>query len=143
MITKAVIAVAGYGTRRLPITRSIEKCMLPIGNRPVVDYVVQACIENGVTDIAFVVNSDSSQLREYYQDNLKLEAFMKSKHARATSLHWREHQKELRFRYIVQPESYGYGTSCRSRLHTSSLVRQNAICIYRVMTSCGYLRKNV
>ena len=36
-ITKAVIPVAGWGTRRLPITKAIEKCMLPIGNRPIVD----------------------------------------------------------------------------------------------------------
>ena len=40
-ITKAIIPVAGWGTRRLPITKAIEKCMLPIGNRPLVDYVVQ------------------------------------------------------------------------------------------------------
>lgn len=38
--TKAIIMAAGYGTRRLPVTRTIEKCMLPLGNRPVVDYVV-------------------------------------------------------------------------------------------------------
>lgn len=111
MITKAVIAVAGYGTRRLPITRAIEKCMLPIGNRPVVDYVVQACIDNGVTDIAFVVNSDSSQLREYYQDNLKLAAFMKRKQTESDQLGLVLAPKGVRFRYIVQPESYGYGTS--------------------------------
>ena len=43
-ITKAIILLAGYGTRRLPITKAIEKCMLPIGNRPVVDYVVQDCL---------------------------------------------------------------------------------------------------
>ena len=43
-ITKAIIPVAGWGTRRLPITKAIEKCMLPIGNRPLVDYVVQDCI---------------------------------------------------------------------------------------------------
>lgn len=39
-ITKAIIPVAGWGTRRLPITKAIEKCMLPVGNRPIVDYVI-------------------------------------------------------------------------------------------------------
>ena len=41
MITKAIIPVAGWGTRMLPITKSIEKCMLPVGTRPVIDYIVQ------------------------------------------------------------------------------------------------------
>jgi UTP--glucose-1-phosphate uridylyltransferase len=76
MIKKAVIAVAGFGARRLPITRSIEKCMLPIGNRPVIDYVVQSCIDSGIQEIAFVVSPNSSQLQEYYSDNQRLQNFL-------------------------------------------------------------------
>ena len=53
-VTKAIIPVAGWGTRRLPITKAIEKCMLPIGNRPLVDYVVQDCLKAGITDLYFV-----------------------------------------------------------------------------------------
>ena len=55
-ITKAIIPVAGWGTRRLPITKVIEKSMLPVGNRPLVDYSVQELIEAGVTDIYIVLN---------------------------------------------------------------------------------------
>ena len=51
MITKAIIPVAGWGTRRLPITKIIEKSMLPVGNRPLVDYSVQDLIRAGVKDI--------------------------------------------------------------------------------------------
>lgn len=51
MIKKAIIPVAGWGTRRLPITKIIEKSMLPVGNRPLVDYSVQELIHAGVTDI--------------------------------------------------------------------------------------------
>ncbi len=47
-ITKAIIPVAGWGTRMLPITKAIEKCMLPIGTRPLVDYVVQDCLRAGI-----------------------------------------------------------------------------------------------
>jgi UTP--glucose-1-phosphate uridylyltransferase len=85
--------------------------MLPIGNRPAVDYVVQACIDNGITDIAFVVNSESSQLREYYQDNHKLETFLKQKKVDKEQLSLSRAPKGVRFRYVVQPESCGYGTS--------------------------------
>ena len=77
-ITKAIIPVAGWGTRRLPITKSIEKCMLPIGNRPMVDYVVQDCIDAGITDIYFVVSEDSSQLQSYYAANAALETYLEA-----------------------------------------------------------------
>src|SRR6476659_3713685 len=76
-ITKAIIAVAGYGTRRLPITKTLEKCMLPVGNRPVVDYLVQDCIEAGITDIIFVVNERHEQIKHYYTGrNESLEAYL-------------------------------------------------------------------
>lgn len=42
-ITKAIIPVAGWGTRRLPIIKAIDKCMMPVGNRPIVGYVVRDC----------------------------------------------------------------------------------------------------
>lgn len=74
--TKAIIPVAGYGTRRLPITKSVEKCMLPVLNRPVIDYVVQDCITAGITDIYFVVSQGTTQLRSYYERNERLEKYL-------------------------------------------------------------------
>lgn len=76
-VTKAIIPVAGWGTRRLPITKTIEKCMLPIGNRPIVDYVVQDCLAAGVTELIFVVGEDSTQLEDYYRTNIKLNDYLK------------------------------------------------------------------
>ncbi|MDR1197164.1 MAG: NTP transferase domain-containing protein [Candidatus Nomurabacteria bacterium] len=76
-ITKAIIPVAGYGTRRLPVTKAIEKCMLPIGNRPIVDYVVEDCVRAGITDIYFVINkTEHSQLKEYYSEDVELEKYL-------------------------------------------------------------------
>jgi len=71
--TKAIIPVAGYGTRRLPITKAIEKCMLPILNRPMIDYVVQDCIQAGITDIYIVVSPRSEQVKRYYSRDIDLE----------------------------------------------------------------------
>ena len=70
MITKAIIPVAGWGTRRLPITKVLEKSMLPVGNRPLVDYSVQELIAAGVKDIYMVIsNVEPCQVREFYRDN--------------------------------------------------------------------------
>ena len=65
MITKAIIPVAGWGTRRLPITKIIEKSMLPVGNRPLVDYSVQELIKAGVKDI-YMIRSKLEGLCAYW-----------------------------------------------------------------------------
>lgn len=134
--TKAIIPVAGWGTRRLPITKTIEKCMLPLGNRPVVDYAVQDCIAAGITDIYFVVGEQSTQIRDYYRSNVDLNDYLK-----------RNGKNELlpliappkvRLHYIVQ-SSYGkYGTAVPVSLVVpelqdgeSAVVLMGDDCIYR------------
>lgn len=77
--TKAIIAVAGYGTRRLPVAKAIEKCMIPLLNRPVVDYMVEDLVNAGVTDIYFVVSGDARQLRDYYSRDVELEQYLARK----------------------------------------------------------------
>jgi len=76
-VTKAIIPVAEWGTRRLPITKTIEKCMLPIGNRPLVDYVVQDCLKAGINDLYFVVGEQSTQLQDYYRSNIPLNDYLR------------------------------------------------------------------
>ena len=76
-ISKAIIPVAGWGTRRLPITKIIEKSMLPVGNRPLVDYSVQELVKDVVKDIYMVVsNVEPCQVREFYKDNLALNQYL-------------------------------------------------------------------
>ena len=76
-ITKAIIPVAGWGTRRLPITKIIEKSMLPVGNRPLVDYSVQELIKAGITDIYMVIsNVEPCQVQEFYRDNHALNDYL-------------------------------------------------------------------
>ena len=78
MITKAIIPVAGWGTRRLPITKVLEKSMLPVGNRPLVDYSVQELIAAGVKDIYMVIsNVEPCQVREFYRDNWALNQYLR------------------------------------------------------------------
>lgn len=110
--TKAIIAVAGYGTRRLPITKTIEKCMLPIGNRPVVDYLVEDCVANGITDIIFVVGEQHEQIKNYYSGrNEQLESYLETK-GKTTELEGlRKLDRGASFRYVVQDREQPYGTA--------------------------------
>ncbi len=109
-VTKAIIPVAGWGTRRLPITKTIEKCMLPIGNRPLVDYVVQDCLKAGITELFFIVGEDSTQLEEYYRSNIKLNDYLK-RNGKEDKLSLVAPLKDVKLHFITQP-SYGkYGTA--------------------------------
>lgn len=107
---KAIITAGGWGTRRLPITKAIDKSMLPIGNRPIVDYVVEDCIKAGVTEIIFIVSQGSSQLQSYYGRNKDLEEYLQ-KNGKYNELKQILPLKEITFHYIEQPNNNKYGTA--------------------------------
>ena len=109
-ITKAIIPVAGWGTRRLPITKTIEKCMLPIGNRPLVDYVVQDCLKAGITELIFIVGEDSTQLEDYYRSNIKLNDYLR-RNGKEDKLPLVAPLEGVKLHFVTQ-SSYGkYGTA--------------------------------
>lgn len=108
--TKAIIPVAGFGTRRLPLTKAIEKCMIPVLNRPVVDYIVQDCLAAGIRDIYFVVGESCEQLKRYYGRNAALEEYL-AKHAKDQLLELIKSPENATFHFIIQPFDGRYGTS--------------------------------
>ena len=111
-ITKAIIPVAGWGTRRLPITKVVEKSMLPVGNRPLVDYSVQELIEAGVTDIYMVIsNVEPCQVREFYQDNLALNKYLEERGKSDRLALAKTLPDHVRIHYTTQDPSGKYGTA--------------------------------
>lgn len=111
-ITKAIIPVAGWGTRRLPITKVIEKSMLPVGNRPLVDYSVQELIEAGVTDIYMVVsNTEPCQVREFYSDNIVLNDYLISRGKGDRVALTKTLPEHVKIHYIAQDANSKYGTA--------------------------------
>ncbi len=75
-IRKVVIPVAGWGTRSLPASKNIPKEMLPIYNKPVVQYVVEEAMRAGVEDVVFVTNRDKSVIEDHFDYNPQLEAVL-------------------------------------------------------------------
>lgn len=111
-ITKAIIPVAGWGTRRLPITKIIEKSMLPVGNRPLVDYSVQELIKAGVKDIYMVIsNTEPCQVREYYRDNLALNQYLIERGKEDRLALAKTLPDDVTIHYTVQDPSGKYGTA--------------------------------
>lgn len=112
MITKAIIPVAGWGTRRLPITKIIEKSMLPVGNRPLVDYSVQELIKAGVKDIYMVIsNTEPCQVREFYRDNLALNQYLEARGKTDRLALAKTLPDDVTIHYTVQDPAGRYGTA--------------------------------
>lgn len=109
-ITKAIIPVAGWGSRMLPITKAIEKCMLPVGTRPVIDYIVQDVLAAGIHDIYFIVSKDKTQLQDFYSINQSLEDFLR-RHGKDDWIPRARPPEGVTFHYILQPQNEQYGTS--------------------------------
>jgi len=72
-ITKAIIAVAGYGTRFLPATKNQPKEMLPIIDKPIVQYLVEEAVAAGIKDIILVTRFGQSMMENHFDSNLELE----------------------------------------------------------------------
>jgi UTP--glucose-1-phosphate uridylyltransferase len=112
MITKAIIPVAGWGTRRLPITKIIEKSMLPVGNRPLVDYSVQELIKAGVKDIYMIIsNVEPCQVQEFYKDNLALNQYLEERGKSDRLALAKTLPDDVTIHYSVQNPSGKYGTA--------------------------------
>ncbi len=112
MITKAIIPVAGWGTRRLPITKIIEKSMLPVGNRPLVDYSVQELIKAGVKDIYMVIsNVEPCQVQEFYKDNLALNQYLTARGKADRLKLAKTLPDDVTIHYTIQDPAGKYGTA--------------------------------
>ena len=78
-VRKAVIPAAGFGTRFLPATKSQPKEMLPIVDTPTIQYVVEECIDSGITDILMVIGKSKRAIEEHFYRNYELESELKEK----------------------------------------------------------------
>jgi UTP--glucose-1-phosphate uridylyltransferase len=76
---KAVILAAGYGTRFLPATKSVPKEMLPLVERPSIDFVLEELILSGVEDILFVTSRRKKALEDYLDREIELEGALSDK----------------------------------------------------------------
>jgi len=75
-IKKAVIPVAGWGTRSLPATKNVPKEMLPIFRKPIVQYIVEEGLEAGISDVVFVTNQNKTIIEDHFDRNFLLEQLL-------------------------------------------------------------------
>jgi UTP--glucose-1-phosphate uridylyltransferase len=78
-VTKAVIPVAGLGTRMLPATKAIPKEMLPLVDKPLIQYVVNECAAAGITEIVLVTHSSKNAIENHFDTSFELESALETR----------------------------------------------------------------
>jgi len=107
-ITKVVIPAAGFGTRFLPLTKTIPKEMLPVGNKPAIQVMVEEAIDAGITDVCMIIKKEKQALIDYFKPNPELESKLTPKKLkRLDSI--KKIVDTANFHYVEQPEALGLG----------------------------------
>lgn len=108
-ITHAIIPVAGFGTRMLPLSKAVPKELLPLGNRPAIHYVVEEAIAAGIKHIVLVSHAQKSAIENYFDINAELDTQLrqKGKDALADSLNWLP--EDVTISMIRQGKALGLG----------------------------------
>ena len=109
-VRKAILPVAGLGTRFLPATKATPKEMLPIIDKPLVQYAVEEAIDIGVTEIIFITSYSKRSIEEHFKNNEQLESTLKEKgkDSSVDLIHPKKF-KDIKFSYINQSEQKGLG----------------------------------
>jgi UTP--glucose-1-phosphate uridylyltransferase len=116
-IRKAVIPVAGYGTRFLPLTKSSPKEMLPIIDRPVIQMVVEEAVKSGIEDIILVTGASKRSVEDYFDYNYELQNWLKKQGKHELRERMKRIADMANFTYIRQKGPYGNGTAVLNAKH--------------------------
>ncbi len=109
MITKAIIPAAGLGTRFLPASKAVPKEMLPILDKPAIQYVVEEAIQAGIRDFVIVTSSGKQAIEEHFSTNASLEYHLASKNRPLALQGVGTVLKSASFTYVYQDEQLGLG----------------------------------
>jgi len=108
-IKKGVITVAGLGTRFLPATKAMPKEMLPVLDKPVVQYIVEEMVASGITEIIFVTSSQKRAIEDHFDRDNDFENYLREKGKYELISPLVELSKKVRFFYTRQSEPLGNG----------------------------------
>jgi UTP--glucose-1-phosphate uridylyltransferase len=108
-VRKAVLPVAGLGTRFLPATKAMPKEMLPVVDKPLIQYAVEECIASGVEHIIFVTGRHKSAIEDHFDRAPELESFLEEKGKTESAKMVRDISQGLTFSYTRQQEALGLG----------------------------------
>ena len=113
MIKKAVIPAAGFGTRFLPATKSQPKEMLPVVDKPTIQYVVEEAVASGIKDILMIIGKGKRAIEEHFDRSFELEVLLSGKDKREELNIIRGITEIAEITFVWQKESNGLGDAIR------------------------------
>ena len=117
-IVKAVIPAAGMGTRFLPATKAMPKEMLPVVDKPAIQYVVEEAVGAGLTDVLMITGRNKNALENHFDRNTELESLLEKKgdDRRLREVHQSTHLANMH--YVRQRDPLGLGHAVlRAQMH--------------------------
>lgn len=108
-ITKAVIPAAGLGTRVLPASKAMPKEMLPIVDKPAIQYIVEEAVASGVTDILIITNRGKGIIEDHFDHSFELETVLRERGKNALCDELAAVSKLANVFYLRQKETRGLG----------------------------------
>ena len=113
-VTKAVIPAAGLGTRMLPIARTVPKEILPVVDRPVMDYLVREAADSGITDVLIITNRGKGAIEDYFDYSPEYEIKLREKGKLKELEQMRELVDRVNVHFVRQkePRGLGHAISC-------------------------------
>ena len=109
MIRKAVIPAAGFGTRFLPFTKAVPKEMIPLVDKPVIQYVIEEAAAAGISDILIIVSTGKMAIQDHFNPDAGLEARLKANGKDELLEELRSINKLANIHYVYQQELKGLG----------------------------------
>lgn len=132
-VKKAIIPIAGLGTRFLPLSKVLPKEFWPLVDKPVLQYIVEEALASGIEKIIFVDRPDKKEVRRYFQKYLKerpeLEAILKIRkknHLLEELQNLEKNTKNISFSYIFQKEPLGDGQAI---LQAERLIKNEPVAV--------------
>lgn len=116
-VRKVIIPVAGFGTRFLPVTKAMPKEMLPIIDKPVIQYIVEEAVASGIEDVILVTSHTKRPVEDHFDDNPTLEAWLKAQGKKRALEDIRDISKLANFIYLRQKGPYGNATPVMNAKH--------------------------
>lgn len=108
-VRKAVIPAAGYGTRFLPVAKAVPKEMLPLVDKPVIQYVVEEAVASGIRDILIIISRSKRAIEEHFAPAAELEVELAAKGRAAELEELRRLQQMARIHFVWQARMGGLG----------------------------------
>lgn len=123
-VTKIIVPAAGIGSRFLPITKSVPKEMLPLSNKPAIQYIVQEAVDAGIKNVAIVLSSEKKVISDYFSCNHHLDRLLEEE----GKLHYMDSLHKIlevaTFQYFNQNQPKGLANAL---LHAQAAIEKDEL----------------